>query len=99
MKAQINRWILAVLMALTGLVLGGCKAETEERTGEYALPAGLQDCQVYRMTSGANGSFLYVVRCPNSATSTTFRSGKTNQTAVVIDGVTYAPVSASSVSP
>lgn len=97
MKDKLNRWVLAVLMALTGLVLGGCKAETEDKTSDYVLPMELHDCKVYRMSNDA-GSSMFIVRCPNSATAATYKSGKTSKTTLTIDGITYAPVTASGAS-
>jgi hypothetical protein len=97
MKDKLNRWALAVLMTLSGLVLGGCKAETEDKTSDYLLPMELSDCKVYQMSNAA-GASMFIVRCPNSATATTYRSGKTNKTTLTIDGITYAPVTASEAS-
>jgi hypothetical protein len=85
-------WSLGILTALAG-VLVGCKAETEERTSQYVLPNGLQDCKIYKMV-GENGDSMKVMRCPNSSTTTTYETGgksKTTHTEIIIDGVTYIP--------
>jgi len=95
MKKQFDRWILAILMALTGVVLGGCTKETKLESSDWEIPVELKDCQIFRMQN-ENGQYMRVMRCPSSVTSTSYKSGKTTQTAVVIDGVTYAPVAASS---
>lgn len=51
------------------------------------LPEGLKDCKFYELFDG--GSYMKVVRCPSSSTSTTYRQGKTNKNTVLIDGVEY----------
>jgi hypothetical protein len=48
-------------------------------------------CLTACRNSSAPVSFPTVARCPNSTTSTTYPAGKTQRTAVVIDGVTYEP--------
>ena len=48
------------------------------------LPEELKDCKIFRINNSA-GTFLYVVRCPNSSTSTTFHSGKSTTTTTVVD--------------
>jgi len=47
----------------------------------------LADCKSYIVNS-TNRS-IYVVRCPNSNTSTTYQEGKTHSTVIVVDGVEY----------
>ncbi|QOI71567.1 hypothetical protein pEaSNUABM47_00083 [Erwinia phage pEa_SNUABM_47] len=72
--------LLAVLVL--AFTITGCDGSAEDRTGNYTLPSGLQDCQIYRLAADGIGKTLYVVRCPNSNTSTTFSSGKNNSTTV-----------------
>ncbi len=73
-----------ILVAAALLLIAGCApASYEERTGEFLLPEGLKDCKIYRLQAG-NGSIITVVRCPNSST-VTHRSGKSNQSSIVID--------------
>lgn len=92
MKTQkLDRWIFTLLLVVTSLMLGGCKAETTEHTQEYVLPAELQDCKVYSLHSTGN-EFIRIVRCPNSTTSATYTSGKRQATTIVVDGIEYAPV-------
>ena len=52
------------------------------------LPEGLKDCKIYGIQNG-NSISLSVVRCPNSTVSTTYKSGKTTTTTVVIEGKKY----------
>ncbi len=51
------------------------------------LPNELKDCTFHYISDGNYG--ITVARCPNSTTSTTYLSGKTARTTVVIDGVEY----------
>lgn len=76
--------LLTVLMAT---MLVGC-GDPDARTMDYPIvPDGLKDCQFFWISNGR--SSMQVARCPNSATSTTYTSGKSQATAVVIDGVEY----------
>ena len=61
---------------------------TSEETSSFTLPEGLKDCKIYGIQNG-NSMSLSVVRCPNSTVSTTYKSGKTTVTTVVIDGKKY----------
>lgn len=63
------------LIIIAALLIAGCTPETKEISANYVLPKGLEDCQIYEMS--APTARLYVVRCPNSTTSTTTTSGKT----------------------
>lgn len=69
-------------MALT-LTLTGCSKETVETTDTIILPEGLKDCKLYRVSDGFNT--IKIMRCPNSSTSTKYRSGKTDRQAIVVD--------------
>lgn len=51
------------------------------------LPEELKDCGFFSVSNGTDR--MYVVRCPNSTTSTTYRVGKHDETTVVIDGAEY----------
>lgn len=62
------------LIIIAALLITGCTPETTEISDTYSLPKGLQDCQIYQMSGSI--ARLYVVRCPNSTTSTTTTSGK-----------------------
>ncbi|SOK58886.1 Phage protein [Yersinia phage fHe-Yen9-03] len=72
--------ILTVL--LISFILSGCDGKSENRTEKYDLPTELKDCQIYKLTSNSTSKTLYVVRCPNSSTQTTFNSGKNNSTSI-----------------
>lgn len=84
-----------IISILFVLLLTACDSRPliTERTSEYGvLPAGLSDCKVYFMISPTSARDLYVMRCPNSSTSTTSKSNaknSRNETNVVIDGVEY----------
>lgn len=58
-------------LALFLLVLVSCDTSPKNLTGEYELPPELKDCKVLRI-SGNWEQQLFVVRCPNSLTATTW---------------------------
>lgn len=85
----MKTFIKTTVVAIALLTLVGCHpAGYVETTGEFTVvPEALKDCGFYEIWS--EGSYLRIVRCPNSTTSTTYSSGKSTVTTVVIDGVTY----------
>lgn len=71
-----KRGAVLVFVAGAGISMMGCdRRSNSDDTSQYSMPAGLKDCQIYRLNSDTK-SDLVVVRCPNSNTSTTFKSGK-----------------------
>jgi hypothetical protein len=62
------------LLTLTLATLAACTPESKEITSSFVLPEGLKDCKAYVLKDG-NIKILYVVRCPNSQTST-IKTGK-----------------------
>lgn len=76
------------LIILTGFLLIGCTPETTDQSGKYILNNELADCKIFNMRS-SGGITITVARCPNSTTSTTYSSGKTTHTTIVVDGVEY----------
>lgn len=84
----MNRIIKLFTVAAT-VALVGCSPGYESMTLPV-LPDELKDCKFYYVTDGSVR--MRVVRCPLSVTSTTYTSGKTTRTDVVIDGVTYRAV-------
>lgn len=81
--------LVRISLAAAAVVLAGCSPNYNSLSMPV-LPDELKDCKFYIVTDGIRE--LRVVRCPNSTTSTTYSSGKTSRTDVVIDGVTYRPV-------
>ena len=81
---------MKLLMVIIGVImLTGCEPSYEEKTQNFTiLPDELKDCKFYGVRSNT-GSNLDIVRCPNSTVSTTYKSGKTTATTVVIDGKKY----------
>lgn len=84
----MNKFV-RISLAATAVVLAGCSPSYESMSMPV-LPDELKDCKFYLVSNGPIS--MRVVRCPNSATSTTYTSGKTTRTDVVIDGVTYRAV-------
>jgi hypothetical protein len=73
-----KRGAVLVFAACAGISMMGCdRKSNSDDTSQYSVPAGLKDCQIYRLNSYTR-SDLVVVRCPNSNTSATFKSGKTD---------------------
>jgi hypothetical protein len=77
----------SLLMAgLLAMVLSACDPSAKERR-PTVWPQELSDCKSYYIYDpNMPIGHMMVVRCPNSQTSTTFKNGKTNQTAVVSEG-------------
>ncbi len=71
------------LALIAALLLAGCDAYTDDVSDRYQLPKGLQDCEVYRMTA-SRGKDLYVIRCPNSTTTTSYQDNKQEVNTVTI---------------
>lgn len=76
---------IILIFSIIGIV--GCSDGYHERNFPVR-PDELKDCKIYQLESSGGGS-ITVVRCPQSATSTTYKSGKTTVNTVVIDGVEY----------
>lgn len=77
---------MKTLLLLSFLTILSCSKQTSDISYKYSLPEGLQDCKIYVMQTDGLGSNLVVVRCPNSQTSTTYKSGKTTKSTTVVDG-------------
>lgn len=90
----MNKILLALVCAAA--LLAGCnendppkKGISYEVTNRYDMPAGLSGCTVYLVEGNSFATNLSVMRCPNSTTSTTYASGKTHKTVIVVDGIEY----------
>lgn len=83
-----------ILMILAVISVAACKGPPDNpETRSYVLPKEMHDCSVFKVDG--NGPYLYVVRCPNSQTTTHYETGgkyKTQYNIVVIDGQEYRPV-------
>ena len=68
-------------LIILALLLCGCSKKTEQIDSKYMLPSGLEDCKIYRLDPEGLTRSLYVVRCPNSGTSTNWseRIGKSTK--------------------
>jgi hypothetical protein len=76
-----------LIIASIALAITGCTPSAKDISEQYTLPEELSDCTITYLQG--KYTYLNVVRCPNSTTSTTYPVGKTTQTTVVIDGETY----------
>lgn len=70
------------LILLTIFALAGCESRTTE-LHDFILPEGLKDCKIYFMTNGVN--HVTITRCPNSSTSTEYKTGKTTSSSAVVE--------------
>ena len=77
-------------IAFIAIAFSGCTPAAKDISVDYAMPEELKDCTITYLQG--KYTYLNVVRCPNSSTSTTYPVGKTTNTTVVIDGETYAKV-------
>ena len=67
------------------LLASGCTPSAQERFFPV-MPKELQDCKVFDLDDGTGKTpRLTVVRCPNSSTSSTYKSGKATMHTAVID--------------
>lgn len=76
-----------LLFVAAVMLLAGC----EEHVSEIpfgAMPEGLEGCRIFRIQT-KSGNDLTVVRCPNSAVASTYKSGKVTKKTVVVEGVEY----------
>ncbi len=69
------------------IVATGC-TEGAREVPFGAMPEGLKDCKIFELQT-TSGAQITVVRCPNSATSSTYRSGKSTKRTVIVDGGEY----------
>jgi len=85
-----NKLKLVVVLPLL-MVLMGCQDPVNQWTtrdvGEMSHIKGFEDCTYTMVSTGAQ--YLHVIRCPNSATSTMHKQGKSSVNNVVIDDVRY----------
>lgn len=71
-----------VLIALCLMALVGCESSAKQYKPEV-LPDELADCKFYVIADG--GSYMRVVRCPNSNVSLSYKSGKTTKYVAVVE--------------
>lgn len=74
------------IMIIMVLLLSGCETSSTEVKYD-SMPPELSDCKTFYIRRGLNS--ITVMRCPGSTTSTTYSTGKTSNTTVTIDGITY----------
>lgn len=86
MKTVKKALVGCVAMLVFGM-LSGCEKETTEKTDNYVMPKGMEDCKVYVMTNTGGGAIV-VVRCPNSNTTT--QSGN-NAPVTIVEGNEVVP--------
>lgn len=75
--------LTVAVTVVTAALLTGCDSNTSSITHRYVLPPELSKCKIYDMSNGTNS--IKVVHCPNSTTTTSYRSGKTHKNVTIID--------------
>jgi len=86
----MSRIVFLPLLAIFVVAMSGC-APSANAIHFPVMPAELADCKTYMLNAGDGSNLITVMRCPNSSTTTSYRSGKSTNSAVVIDGTTYTP--------
>lgn len=85
------------LILICCLLLTACNV-TPDKTGDVTnkanLPKELEDCKAYQLITEAGIPNLYVIKCPNSTTTTTYQkqTGKIIEnisTTITVNGVEY----------
>ena len=61
--------MLSIALVVGSVMLSACTPSTEDRSHTFAMPEGLKDCTVHRLTS-SNLTSIYVTRCSNSVSTT-----------------------------
>ena len=75
-----------LIVLLSALLLTACEPSSREVTYS-AMPEDLKDCKAYSISE--SGSYVKVMRCPNSSTSLTYHEGKSiRHTSVIEDNQT-----------
>lgn len=75
--------VLLVVALAIGLL--GCNGPAKYVPVEYpVLPEDLKDCKFYNITKG-NGSYILVVRCPNSSTAVKNYVDKNPTTSITVE--------------
>lgn len=78
-----QKMIKKLLIVGALVVLTACTPSTKQFHPQV-LPSELSDCKFYTVNPDGMQN-ITVVRCPNSSTSTQYKSGKTTLSATVID--------------
>ncbi|QIW86876.1 hypothetical protein AHP1_451 [Aeromonas phage Ahp1_CNU-2021] len=71
-----------VIIALGALLLVGCDSYSKSLDSDYTLPPELSDCKIVKLVGSGMSKDLYVVRCPNSSTTTRYHCGKSCEQSV-----------------
>ena len=79
-----NRKLTACILAAMALGLVAC-SEPADITSKFDLPEGLGDCRAYILYTPNKQSPLYVLRCPNSSTTTSVKVGKSELSTTLIN--------------
>ena len=72
-----------LVCGLLMLVMTGCSTPSSKEFKPTVVPDELKDCQFFWIQEKISG--YRVIRCPNSATTTSYTEGKTRKTISVIE--------------
>jgi hypothetical protein len=84
----MKTFIKYTVITLIAVSMLGCNIDSEETTSTFNIPKELSDCKIYKVGTNKTTErtdIITVVRCPNSSTSTTYRSGKSTYSVTVLD--------------
>ena len=90
-RRKMNNIVKLSIVVSISIVLAGCSPAANQLTFPI-VPPELADCKFYHLRSGDLGAGITVARCPNSTTTTQYKSGKTTKNVIVVDGVEYEAV-------
>lgn len=76
-----------IIIAIGALLLAGCgDSYSKSLDSNYTLPSELSDCKIVKLVGSGMSRDLYVVRCPNSSTTTRYSCGKNcDQTVATVE--------------
>lgn len=70
-------------LLIASMLLIGCDPSHSDVTEDFSLPEEMSDCKIFSVCSSLR--CLQAIRCPNSQTTTTYKSGKYYRTISVIE--------------
>ena len=76
-------WASLVIVMIALFVIGCNDSATELHFS--VMPPELSECKIYLLYR--NGFSFTIARCPNSTTTTTYRSGKNTTSTILVDTV------------
>lgn len=94
MKNYVSAAAIVLFCLAISFTLTGCDGTSGSALSIHprVLPEELADCRFYQVDPGGMHPYLYITRCPNSTTSTTYRQGKVTRHTLVVETPEEEPV-------